>query len=631
MAALVSAIADNTTEVSQSMDSRRASDAVSEESSFSATVDPADHSYSPPYHHKDVDVQSPTELRSEEYRQLFRLPAEEVLVQDFNCAFQENILLQGHMYLFLHHICFYSNIFGFETKKIIPFHEVTCVRRAKTAGIFPNAIEIFAGGKKHFFASFLSRDEAFKIVNDGWLQHGNGANEGSEQQDSISETSQENGPIVIENVKSPNQPISNVESVDRNKDAPTLADSKLPPNLEGDVVSTPLSELSEVLDNVVEEAVPVLISNSSSSEKTSIWKQENSDAPKIPEYYTRVAESKFPIKVEEFFSLFFSDEAVIFGDSFHKQCGDKDFKCTPWYPHEKFGHAREVSFQHPIKLYFGAKFGSCQEVQKFRVYKNSHLIIETSQEINDVPYGDYFCVEGLWDVERDGDETKESCVLRVYVNVAFSKRTVWKGKIVQSTVEECREAYGTWLNIAHELLKQKNLEKKEEDQVLLERKKTEKAKCSESSFEPNTPIPDSKEFKRQDSSLLQYATPVASLFKESTMKSFASLKSQSHFPLLLVITFAVILVMMQLSIVVLLTRPQQVHVISQVDYMNRMGSGLNERSSEALAWMEKRMLHLKDEMFMVETRLEKMRHEHVFLKSQMKDLELLIKQIETKR
>lgn len=33
-------------------------------------------------------------------------------------------------------------------QKIIPFHEVTCVKRAKTAGIFPNAIEIFAGGKK---------------------------------------------------------------------------------------------------------------------------------------------------------------------------------------------------------------------------------------------------------------------------------------------------------------------------------------------------------------------------------------------------------------------------------------------------------------------------------------------------
>lgn len=35
-----------------------------------------------------------------------------------------------------------------DIQKIIPFHEVTSVRRAKTAGIFPNAIEISAGGKK---------------------------------------------------------------------------------------------------------------------------------------------------------------------------------------------------------------------------------------------------------------------------------------------------------------------------------------------------------------------------------------------------------------------------------------------------------------------------------------------------
>jgi hypothetical protein len=28
------------------------------------------------------------------------------------------VILQGHMYLFLHHICFYSNIFGYETKVI---------------------------------------------------------------------------------------------------------------------------------------------------------------------------------------------------------------------------------------------------------------------------------------------------------------------------------------------------------------------------------------------------------------------------------------------------------------------------------------------------------------------------------
>lgn len=106
------------------------------------------------------------------------------------------------------------------------------------------------------------------------------------------------------------------------------------------------------------------------------------------------------IKVEDFFNYFFSDNAVNFMESFHKSCGDKgrklgtkqdlyilniyffsfsnflslifmgdqfihfmffssvmlyflEFKCNSWYPHENFGHARDVSFQHPIKIYFG--------------------------------------------------------------------------------------------------------------------------------------------------------------------------------------------------------------------------------------------------------------------------------------
>lgn len=118
-----------------------------------------------------TETQRVTESRSEEYRQLFHLPREEVLVRDFNCALQRNILLQGHMYLFLRYVCFYSNIFGYEKKKIIPLRDITCIQKAKTAGIFPNAIEIVAWGKKLFFGSFLSRDEAYRLLEDGWLQH----------------------------------------------------------------------------------------------------------------------------------------------------------------------------------------------------------------------------------------------------------------------------------------------------------------------------------------------------------------------------------------------------------------------------------------------------------------------------
>lgn len=75
------------------------------------------------------------------------------------------------MYLFEHYVCFYSNILGYEKKKVIPLKDVTCVRKARTVSVFPNAIEIVSWGKKHFFASFLSRDEAFRLIIDGWVQH----------------------------------------------------------------------------------------------------------------------------------------------------------------------------------------------------------------------------------------------------------------------------------------------------------------------------------------------------------------------------------------------------------------------------------------------------------------------------
>ncbi|XP_031277528.1 protein VASCULAR ASSOCIATED DEATH 1, chloroplastic isoform X2 [Pistacia vera] len=537
------------------------------------------------------------------------------------------------MYLFDHYICFYSNIFGFETKKIVPFHEITIVRRAKTAGIFPNAIEIFAGGRKYFFASFLSRDEAFKLINDGWLQHGNGSQANSEQQDLSSETSSpENGPLVIEKVNGSNNHSDKQNSIRRDEDV--LDDSKRTSNVENDLSTIPL-EIQD--DNVEQDAEPIVNVDSSSSAKTVSWKIEDYAAPKIPECFAKVAETKFPMKVEEFFYLFFSDDAFNFAESFHRKCGDKEFRCSSWKPHDEFGHARDVSFQHPIKIYFGAKLGSCQEIQKFRVYKNSHLVIESSQEINDVPYGDYFRVEALWDVERYDNESKEGCILRVYINVAFSKKTVWKGKIVQSTLEECREAYEIWIGMAHDLLKQKNIEKQEEVgptassvqnvDVYTDREvKTGESSERLSNIDDQlrtVPRSCSLDANQQVGNLLEgnliSATNITSLLRESMKKFCSYLKSQNRVSLILVIAFAVI-ILMQVSILVLLNRPQHIHVVSPLDYM---GGGIGERSAETTAWLEKRMHYVKDEMLMLEVRLDRMRREYALLKAQFKDLEHL--------
>ncbi|KHN08597.1 GRAM domain-containing protein 1A [Glycine soja] len=579
---------------------------------------------SSPNHFSDAEIQlqTPDVLKSEEYRQLFRLPQEEVLIEDFNCALQENLLIQGHMYLFVNFICFYSNIFGYETKKIIPFPEVTSVRRAKTAGLFPNAIEILAGNKKYFFASFLSRDEAFRIINEGWSRHGNGAIAIMEQKESMSESSsQENGFVAVENVKSSDITDNGSLSTDLSKD------TTLTSIVGDDPVSTADSEKQ---CNVKQVAEPELNNDAPSAASVSWkWNEEDIDAPSILEAYTCVADSVFPMKVEDFFRYLFSDDALNFLESFRQKCGDKDFRCSPWHPQEKFGYARELSFQHPIKIYLGAKFGGCHEVQKFRVYRNSHLVIETSQEVSDVPYADYFRVEGLWSVERDKDESKECCTLRVYVNVAFSKKTIWKGKIIQSTIEECRDAYATWINMAHEMLKQKNLEKQAQNGEINLDREVKTRESSEGSPEQSNPtkiLATSNAFDAATHNVgshLQgnFIEPSSvSLFKEFMTKFRSSLRSHSNLSLLLITIVALIFFIQQFSILVLLARPQHIHMNTPVDIMNRMNNEVT-RSPSDIAWLEKRIHHLKDEMYMVESRLERMRYEHLLLKKQLKDLE----------
>ncbi|XP_047063096.1 protein VASCULAR ASSOCIATED DEATH 1, chloroplastic isoform X2 [Lolium rigidum] len=364
----------------------------------------------------DGDVSSPMlAIKSEEYRLMFRLPSDEVLVQDFNCALQENILLQGHMYLFLHHICFYSNIFGYETKKTIALQEVTDVRKAKTAAIFPNAIEIVAGAKRHFFGSFLARDDAYRVIVDGWEQHVSDARLLSERQDAKSaSSSDENGYVLLDEGKESKQ---DEDSSPLNRSSsPTAVMSGNTDSGDSDINTS--KRFLEVPEDGTEEIAASL--NPFSLEPF------DDNAPNVPESYTLIAESKFQVPVEVLFDLLFSDGALGFLDDLHKKCGDKEFSCSKWRLDEQGGIVRDVSFLHPIKIYLGAKFGSCQEVQKLRIYKNSHVVIQTSQEIGDAPYGDHFIVEGIWDVEQDSLD-ENSCCLRIYINVAFSKRTIFRG------------------------------------------------------------------------------------------------------------------------------------------------------------------------------------------------------------
>nr|XP_683776.6 GRAM domain-containing protein 1A isoform X3 [Danio rerio] len=112
------------------------------------------------------NVLSPTyKQRNEDFRKLFKkLPDTERLIVDYSCALQKDILLQGRLYLSENWLCFYSNIFRWETTITILLKDVTNLTKEKTAKLIPNAIQISTENEKHFFTSFGARDRSYMMI-----------------------------------------------------------------------------------------------------------------------------------------------------------------------------------------------------------------------------------------------------------------------------------------------------------------------------------------------------------------------------------------------------------------------------------------------------------------------------------
>ncbi|KAF7488409.1 Protein MEMO1 [Sarcoptes scabiei] len=102
-------------------------------------------------------------------RQFSIISPKEKLIDDFVCAIQRELLLQGRMYVSLNYISFYSNIFGYETVINISYQDISSISKASTVKLFPNAIQIITNsGLKYFFTSFVSRERAFQLINRLW-------------------------------------------------------------------------------------------------------------------------------------------------------------------------------------------------------------------------------------------------------------------------------------------------------------------------------------------------------------------------------------------------------------------------------------------------------------------------------
>ncbi|XP_035896204.1 GRAM domain-containing protein 2B-like isoform X1 [Anopheles stephensi] len=132
--------------------------------SFSSTRDAVDK---PEKHHKKKEGGMSWEQKK--FAQHFaQVPDDEVVLDYFSCALVGDILLQGYLYITQHYFAFYSNVFGYVTKLLIPTVSVLDISREKTAYMFPNAVGVKTRDDRHVFGSFLSREAAYYLMCSVW-------------------------------------------------------------------------------------------------------------------------------------------------------------------------------------------------------------------------------------------------------------------------------------------------------------------------------------------------------------------------------------------------------------------------------------------------------------------------------
>ncbi|EGD82682.1 hypothetical protein PTSG_03343 [Salpingoeca rosetta] len=99
---------------------------------------------------------------------LFPEHADEIVLDDFSCALQKDVLVHGRLFVSERHFCFHANIFGWVTKLAIDCRDVLHLRKEKTALIIPNAIKLETTEKSYTFTSFIARDTAYRCLFKVW-------------------------------------------------------------------------------------------------------------------------------------------------------------------------------------------------------------------------------------------------------------------------------------------------------------------------------------------------------------------------------------------------------------------------------------------------------------------------------
>ncbi|XP_064425465.1 protein Aster-A isoform X1 [Latimeria chalumnae] len=418
-------------------------------------------------------VLSPTyKQRNEDFRKTFRkLPDSERLIVDYSCALQREILLQGRLYVSENWLCFYSNIFRWETTITIQLKDVMGITKEKTAKLIPNAIQICTDTEKHFFTSFGARDRSFMLIFRLWqnalmekslspkeLWHivhqcygtelgltsededyvspkdeingiGNGEDSISDTLDLIDPTSRSSVELRFELSPQADRrpPERSLNSVDSSEGIPSVLedldvqDESLANTLSNQTLtSLPDMPKADVLGNhssldlINGDDIPTDISDSSTTPDEGEVEAFCSDLSG-----RLLINAVFRCGVDKLYQMLFTNSQ--FMQDFLDQRKFTEITMNIWNRDDQGNQSRVISYTVAINNPLGPKSAPAVETQT--LYKSSQksecYVVDTEVVTQGIPYQDYFYIVHRYCLTH---VTKNKCRLRVSSDIRFRKQ-----------------------------------------------------------------------------------------------------------------------------------------------------------------------------------------------------------------
>ncbi|XP_056138979.1 protein Aster-B isoform X1 [Lampris incognitus] len=426
------------------------------------------------------NVLSPTyKQRNEDFRKLFKqLPDTERLIVDYSCALQRDILLQGRLYLSENWICFYSNIFRWETLLTVRLKDICSMTKEKTARLIPNAIQVCTDNEKHFFTSFGARDRTYMMMFRLWQNalldkplcpkelwhfvhqcYGSELGLTSDDEDYVPPDDDFNTMGFCEEIPNEENEINNDNSSKSSAEAKpegspppvhkkVIPNSAIPSLTNSDAPITfdlPSEEYADCVPDGEFLDVPLVVvekSNESSSPSgpvpsPSLDFNDNEDIP------TELSDSSethdegevqafhddlngrqyineiYKFSVDKLYDILFTESQ--FMSDFMEQRRFSDVVYHPWKKEDAGNQTREIMYTISLSNPLAPKTATVTETQT--LYKASQesecYIIDAEVITHDVPYHDYFYTLNRYMLTR---VAKNKCRLRVSTELRYRKQ-----------------------------------------------------------------------------------------------------------------------------------------------------------------------------------------------------------------